>query len=131
MLQINPVNVCRLIQLAQEIHAQEQVTIPEESLAYESDDHMRQVLAGHHNDMFVGEFKSIVADMEPDQQCQLVALYWQGRGEFSLDEWPQAMRLAKQEWTPDTADYLLKHPLLASELTEGLEMQGFRCEINE
>ena len=131
MLDVNPENVCRLIQLAQEIHAQEQVTIPEDTLDFETEDGFRQMLASHGNDMFLSEFQNIVVDLEPAQQCQLVALLWQGRGDFEFDEWPEAMQLAQEQWTPDTGAYLIKHPLLASYLRIGLEMHGYQCEIEE
>lgn len=83
MLDINPDIVCRLIELAREFHAQEEVVIPE-IVGNPSGDWATQTLAGHLDDMTLQEFKSIVRDLEPNQQHQVVALFWVGRGDLML-----------------------------------------------
>lgn len=67
------------------------------------------------------ELKAAIDDLEPDQQVSLVALMWLGRGDFSIDDWDQALHRAGEEWNDRTADYLLRTPLLADYLSEGLE----------
>ena len=67
------------------------------------------------------ELKSAIDDLEPDQQVSLVALMWLGRGDFSVEDWAQALQRAGQEWNSRTADYLVRTPLLADYLSEGLE----------
>jgi hypothetical protein len=125
-LDVSIETVCRLIELAREFHAQEQVVIPEEP-GNPSGDWAQQMLAAHGGDATLQEFRADVSDLEPDQQNQLVALLWLGRGDYSLDEWDDAVNYAAESATPATADYLIAHPLLADYLIEGLSQHGYSC----
>lgn len=126
-LDISIETVCRLIDLAMEFHAQEQVVIPEER-GNPSGDWAQQVLAAHVEDSTLQEFKADVQDLEPDQQNQLVALLWLGRGDYELDEWDEAVAYAAENASPTTADYLIAHPMLADYLIEGLVQHGYSCD---
>jgi hypothetical protein len=127
MLSINADIVCELIDLAREFHAQEQVVIPE-TPGNPSEDWAAQLLAHHIDDTTLQQFRTKVADLEPDQQWELVALLWLGREDYTLEEWDEAVALARDEWTPETGDYLIAHPLLADFWREGLELHGHSCE---
>jgi hypothetical protein len=127
MLDVNPDTVCRLILLAREFHAQGNVTISEEPASLAEGLPIR-ILAAHAEDSTLGEFRSIIADLEPRQQQQVVGLLWIGRGDYGLDEWDMVLGQAEDQWNEDTADYLIAHPLLADALTEGLELHGHRCD---
>jgi len=127
MLNVNPDTVYRLIDLAREFHAQEQVTIPEEP-GNPSGDWAAQILASHADDLTLQEFQSIIADLDPDQQQEVVALLWLGRGDFSEEEWKECVEQARDNWTPDTADFLIAHPVLADYLREGLELMGYSAD---
>lgn len=127
MLELNTETVCRLIQLAREFHAQEEVVIPE-TRGNPSGDWAAQTLARHVDDLTFQEFRSIINDMEPEQQVQVVALLWIGRGDFSKEEWEEVMDQARDDWTPETAEYLIVHPLLADYLMEGLDLFGYGCD---
>ena len=126
-MDINPDTVCFLISKAKEFHAKEEVVIPEEPLS-SSDDWALQVLADHAGDLDYQEFSSTIDDLEPDQQVQLVALMWLGRGDYDEDQWNAACSDAKAEWTPRTAEYLMARPLVADYLEEGLALLGYSCE---
>jgi len=126
MLNVNPDTVCRLILLAREFHAQEDVTIPE-APSTPSGDWAVQMLASHADDASFDEFRSIVQDLEPDQQQEVVALLWLGREDFSSDEWEAALEMAADNWTPETAEYLIAHPLLPTHLENGLDFLGYSC----
>ena len=127
MLDISIETVCRIIELAREFHAQEQVVIPEEP-GNPSGDWAQQVLAAHVEDRTFQEFRADVRDLEPDQQNQLVALLWLGRGDYELDEWNDAVLYAAECASPGTAEYLMAHPMLAEYLTEGLALFGYSCD---
>lgn len=127
MLEINSETVCRLIELARVFHAQEEVVIPEEP-DNPGGDWPTQILASHSGDSILEEFREILADLEPDQQQQVVALLWLGRGDFALDEWSEAVDQATDNWNENTADYLIAHPMLADYLTEGLDLHGYSCD---
>ena len=123
MFTVNPDIIQRLIDLAREFHAQEAVSIPEES-ANPSGDWGAQMLASHKDDATVSEFRSIVEDLEPDQQQELVALFWVGREDFTAEDWDAAVAFAEDNWEPETADYLIAHPLLPDYLREGMDQLG-------
>lgn len=127
MLDVNPETVCRLITLARVFHAKEAVVIPEQPTS-PSDDWAMQILADHADDEVFLEFKSIIDDLEPDQQQQVVALLWLGRGDGTLEDWPELLEQAQDDWNPSTAEYLIAHPFLADHLLEALDMQGYACE---
>ena len=126
-LDINPEIVCRLIELAREFHAQEEVVIPE-MIGNPSGDWATQILASHVEDMSFREFRSIVRDLEPGQQQQIVALLRLGRQDYGLDEWDDALQQAEADWNKKTAEYLIVHPMLADHLTEGLALFEYTCE---
>lgn len=126
MLDINPDTVCQLIALAREFHAQEAVVIPFEPDSGGDDWHV-QILAAHAGDPTLDVFRSLVDDLARDQQQQVVALMWLGRGDYALAEWDDALADAADAWTESTADYLIAHPMLPDYLTDGLDQHGYRC----
>ena len=126
MLDVNPDTVCRLAELARVFHAQEEVVIPEEP-DNPSGDWPAQILASHAGDSILEEFRNIVTDLEPDQQQQIVALLWLGRGDFSFEEWPEAARQAAENWNENTANYLIAHPMLPDYLSDALDQHGYAC----
>ncbi|WP_435605491.1 DUF3775 domain-containing protein [Pseudomonas knackmussii] len=127
MLDVNPDTVRRLIELARAFHAKEEVVIPEEPDS-PSDDWALQSLADHAGDEVFEEFRSIVEDLEPDQQQQVVALFWLGRGDADPLDWQALLRQARDSWNRRTAEYLIVHPFLAEHLTDGLEALGYSDE---
>jgi hypothetical protein len=127
MLDVNPDTVCFLISKAREFHAKEEVVIPDMPDS-PAEDWGRQVLADHAGDWTYQEFKATFNDLDPDQQQTVVALFWLGRGDFSVEEWEDAVKEAGEEWTTETADYLIAHPLLADFLLEGLELLDYSCD---
>ena len=127
MLDVNPDTVCRLIALARAFHAKEDVVIPQAPTS-PSDDWALQALADHEDDDVFEEFKSIVDDLEPDQQQQVVALLWLGRGDADLEDWEALLQQACDSWNTRTAEYLIAHPYLAEHLANALDLQGYECE---
>jgi Protein of unknown function (DUF3775) len=66
------------------------------------------------------ELKATIVDLEPDQQVSLVALMWLGRGDYTAEEWDQALAAAGEAWNERSAEYLIGSPMLADYLNEGL-----------
>lgn len=138
MLTVNADVVCRLIELSHIFHGQEGLVIPDEmdnSVLNDSvsiadspaDDAPRQMMASHGDETALQEFKTIINEMDPGQQQEVVALLWLGREDYTLEEWDGVVEQARDQWTPDTAEYLIDHPLLASYLETGLELHGYDC----
>lgn len=127
MLEINPDTVCLIIARAREFHAKEQVVLPEEPFNA-GDDWALQTLADHLDDLTYREVVAAIDDQEPDQQAQLVALMWLGRGDFDVEEWDAALEQAVEQANDRTAEYLLATPLVADFLEEGLDLLGYTCD---
>ena len=68
----------------------------------------------------LAELRFALEDLDPDQQIDLVALMWLGRGDYTVEEWESARDDATSRWTTTTAEYLIGTPLLADYWTEAL-----------
>ena len=128
MLNIGLDTICFIIAKARELQAKEQVVIPQTPES-PSDDWAMQVLADHSEDMSLQEVKTSVEDLDAEQQAELLALMWLGRGDYGLDEWEAAVADAMDQYEEhdNTALYLLAHPMVANELEEGLIAHGYSC----
>jgi len=129
MLNINSETICFIIAKAREFQAKEEIVIPEVPLS-PAENWAQQILADHIDDPCAQEVVAAVQDLEPDQQAELVALMWLGRGDYDLSEWDAAVSDAAeslQDFT-DPGTYLLAHPLVADFLLDGLDQHGLSCE---
>jgi hypothetical protein len=67
---------------------------------------------------------AFINGMDVEEQINLVALAWLGRGTYGIDEWQEALDTARAEHNKRTAQYLLGLPLLGDYLADGLEAFG-------
>ena len=72
--------------------------------------------------------RATIDDLDPEQQAQLVALMWLGRGDYELDEWDTAVEDARDALGENLTEYLLSHPMVADDLEEGMIQFGYSCE---
>lgn len=126
-LQISPEKVCFVIIKAREFDAKDEVTEPDPG-SNPSDDMMASVLEDHRDDPVVEELTSVINDMTEDEQIDLVALAWLGRGDYTAADWPEVRKEAAQAHNQRTARYLLGTPMLGDFLEEGLSTIGYSCE---
>lgn len=126
-LQISPEKVCFVIIKAREFDAKDEVTEPDPG-SNPSDDMMASVLEDHGDDPVVEELTSVINDMTEDEQIDLVALAWLGRGDYTAADWPEVRKEAAQAHNQRTARYLLGTPMLGDFLEEGLSTLGYSCE---
>jgi hypothetical protein len=66
------------------------------------------------------ELAGLIDAMCEEEQCELIALAWIGRGKFTREEWKSALVEAHNHLNQPTADYLLRNPKLAPHLESGL-----------
>lgn len=124
MLNINPETVRFIISKAHEFQTDDGEPLGEDTLNPLNSELFDIPVVNNESTTSL-EFSSTISDLEPDQQQAVVALMWLGRGDFSIDEWEDALDQARSSWTLHTADYLLSTPLLADYLEEGLAMHGY------
>lgn len=126
MLQTNPEKVCYVVVKAREFDAQEEV-VEEDLGSNPVDEGFRGVLAAYPDDPTYQELKTFIDDLNEDEQAELVALAWMGRGDYTTKEWEQAVADARDRREGPTADYLLGLPMLPDLLEEGLSQLGLSC----
>jgi hypothetical protein len=82
------------------------------------------ILEDFAEDATRSEVAQFIAALNDDEQADLVALAWIGRGTYSSDQFQEAVETAKAERVNATEVYLLGIPLLGAYLAEGLEKMG-------
>jgi hypothetical protein len=74
------------------------------------------------------ELLEFIRALDEEEQINLVALAWVGRGTYEIGDWQEALNVARTEHNKRTAEYLLKLPLLGDYLDEGLAAFGESCD---
>ena len=120
LLTLNPEFLRALILKLRAVMAQEELVSPD-SGSNASDDEGPATLQDSPDNLIRDEITGEVEDLEPDQQAELVALMWIGRGDMEPEEWQEAVALAGERRDGSTAAYLLKHPHVADHMVEGLD----------
>lgn len=119
-LTLSPDFLRSLILMLRAVMAQEEMVSPD-SGSNPSDDERSATLQDDPENLTRASILAQVEDLEPDQQAELVALMWVGRGDLEPEEWEEALALAAERADGPTGAYLLRHPLIAEHLDEGLD----------
>lgn len=125
-------NVCHVIAKARELMADVH-ELQDEPGQHSGDDVMKDELPEEDVPVASGspeyeELKEFIEGLNEDEQIELVAIAWIGRGTFTADDWDEAVETARDEHSRNTVRYLLGIPLLADYLEEGLSELGYSCE---
>jgi hypothetical protein len=126
-LSIAPEKVCFLIVKAREFDVKDVVTNPGDA-SNAADDAMISVLEDHSDDPVAQEIRGFIGALNEDEQTDLVALAWLGRGDGTIDDWDELRAEAARAHNSRTASYLLGMPLLADHLEEGLSQFDQSCD---
>ncbi|MFO1141067.1 MAG: DUF3775 domain-containing protein [Amaricoccus sp.] len=119
-ISLNPEFLRNLILQFRAVMAQEELVSPD-SGSNPSDDEGPATLQDSPDNLLRDEIAAEIEDLEPDQQAELVALMWIGRGDMEPEEWEEAVALAAERADSPTAAYLLKHPHVADHIEEGVD----------
>lgn len=130
MLNIDPQTVCFIAGKAREFDAKVEVADPE-ARSNTLDEDIGDVLEDRPNDPTYEELKAAIDSLNEDQQIDLVALTWLGRGDFTSKEWEEGRGRARDSRSDHTSLYLLGIPLLGDYLQEGISALGYFCEDYE
>jgi hypothetical protein len=126
-LSISPEKAFFIVAKARQFDVKDGVTDPG-SGSNASDDGMRSVLEDRKDDPVRAELVSYIHDLNEDEQIDLVALTWLGRGDGGIENWDELRAEASRAHNKRTARYLLGTPLLAEHLEEALSMFGHSAE---
>lgn len=121
MLEINPQKVRHLIQEARMFDVREGLCDPD-SGSNGSDDMMVDVLESDSGNASYTEMMEFIRSLDEEEQINLVALAWLGRGTYGVAEWAEAVAEAQRAHNRRTAEYLTSLPKLGDYLEEGLSM---------
>lgn len=117
---LNPEFLRSLILKLRALMAQEDEVSPD-SGSNPSDDERSATLQDTPDNLLRQEIAVQIEDLEPDQQAELIALMWIGRGDMEPEEWPEALELALDRADGSTARYLMTHPHVADHIDEGVD----------
>jgi len=129
-LSISPEKAYFIVAKARQFDVKDGVTDPD-SGSNSSDDGMRSVLEDLPDDPVRAELVSFIHDLNEDEQIDLVALTWLGRGDGEIENWDELRAEAARAHNKRTATYLLGMPMLADHLEEALSKFGHSGEEAE
>lgn len=119
--------ICFIIVKAREFDVKDEVTDPDDA-SNATDDNMISVLEDHGDDPVVNEIRGFIGAMNEDEQIDLVALTWLGRGDGTIEDWHELRAEAARAHNKRTAAYLLGIPLLSDYLEEALSLFDLSCD---
>ena len=126
-LEVEPATVAFLIAKARAFDAKV-APADRDTVSQPGEDEDHDALEDYGDDPVGAEIREIIQDLAEDQQVELVAMTWVGRGDFSAEEWQDAVESATERKTGPTADYLLGMPLLGDLMEEGFVALGYTLE---
>ena len=126
-LSVSPEKLCFIIAKAREFDVKDVVTDPDDA-SNPTDDAMLAVLEDHPDDPVLQELTGFIGALSEDEQIDLVALSWLGRGDGTIDDWDDLRAEASRAHNRRTASYLLGMPLLSNHLEDALVQFGISCD---
>jgi len=126
-LDIDPGTVCFLIAKGRAFDAKV-APAERDEISQPGEDDMHDVLEDHGDDPVADEIRHVIDDLNDEQQAELVALIWVGRGDFDRSEWESAIAAANERHTGPSSDYIMGMPLFGDLLEEGFTALGHSCE---
>lgn len=118
-LTITPDSAFSIVLKARQFDAKVEETDPD-SGSNPSDDHSVDALEFGAADDTLHELDSAISDLNDDEQRDLIALIWLGRGDFTLGEWSKARAAARDVGRERASRYVAGIPLVSDYLEEGL-----------
>lgn len=126
-LGINPDKVCYLISRVRQFQAKVEPVEPDPG-SNMVDDGFREILEDYADDAVLAEIRQFVDALNEEEHRNLLALLWLGRGDYDKEEWADALAEGRTDRAARGVDYLIRMPLLAEHLEEGLNQLGYACE---
>ncbi len=123
MLTIAPEKIAYIIEKAR-VFDEEVPSDGTDSGSNPADDGEAAILLDTAGNPTLLELRSFIEDLNIDEQEDLLALIWIGRGDFAAEDWNAAIAQARAARTEGEADYLIGTPLLADYLGEGSAALG-------
>lgn len=95
----------------------------------EDEDSEAALLQEDPDDLTEETLIAFIDGLNQDEQAALIALAWTGRGDYTADEWDEAIRLAlERNEASGTGTYLVGMDMLGDMLAEGVAAFGLSIE---
>jgi Protein of unknown function (DUF3775) len=101
---------------------------PSDDASNPSDDRFVSALSPANETTTQRELGAFIRNLNDDEQTELVALMFVGRGDYSPEEWQDALAAARDRGDPPTARFVMGEPLLGDLLEDGLSAFDLSCE---
>lgn len=134
-LGISTEKVCAIVEVAREVAGLEISPVADDAIADDDegaaggdDSPLASMLEPPNSaDPRRRELVAFVAGLNAEEQLNLLALIALGRGDFTIDEWQDALVAARDSIDDRSADFLIGDAALPAYLLEGLEAFGESC----
>ena len=130
-LRISVEKVCALIEAARELAGKEAPTTGDRTTIGD-DSRLRTIEepegVGEDEDARRREVVEFIAALNVDEQTDLLALIWVGRGDYAVGDWHEAVAEAEARIARRDPDYLIGDPALPEYLGDGLEAFARSCD---
>jgi hypothetical protein len=126
-LTLSPDAAFPILMKAREYDAKVEQTDPEASSS-PTDDNNVDVLESGPGDATRAELVSAIHDLNDDEQLDLIALIWVGRGDFTIEKWAEAREAARDIGRARTPRYVAEIPLVSDYLEDALSQFGHSLE---
>ncbi|MBV8168516.1 MAG: DUF3775 domain-containing protein [Alphaproteobacteria bacterium] len=123
MLTIPLEKLAFIIEKAREFDAEVDL-VDENPGSNQADDAGVAILEDTPDNPVIQELTNVLNDLNVDEQDEVLALMWLGRGDFSRTEWRDALKLAHQRRNERETRYLVGTPLLGDYIAQGVEELG-------
>ncbi len=117
-----------IVSLAHEFDVKAVPDEPDPESASDDDDIASSILEDRGDDPAEEELRTFIDELDEDEQIDLVALVWLGRGDGEASDWNTLRSAAEEAHNDRTADYLMGIPVLGDYLEEGMSAFGLSTE---
>lgn len=126
-LRISTEKVCALIEAAREIAGKVPSTAGDRTTT--GDDSKLVTIEDYPGeDSRRPQMVEFIAGLNVEEQTDLLALIWLGRGDYDIDSWDEAVAEAEGRIAAHDPDYMIGDAALPEYLGDGLEAFGFACD---
>lgn len=126
-LRINPDKVCELVEAAREVAGLEPSTAGDRTSTGDDSPLTTLIEPSDSMDPRRREMVELIGGLNAEEQTDLLALIMLGRGDYSIEEWGDALVAARDSIDDRSADFMVGDPALPAYLLEGLDAFGKSC----
>jgi hypothetical protein len=131
-LRISTEKVCAFIEAAREVAGKVASTAGDHTTTGD-DSELETLVDEPGQDLYEGDERrsqmvEFVAGLNVEEQTDLLALIWVGRGDYDIAEWDDALAEAEARIAARDPDYMIGDPALPQYLGDGIEAFGWTCE---